>query len=76
MERVKEITIVFLRVDSDDWFAYLEHMPGLLARGKQAQEAFHKLHGALEQYDQQRYPAEIQPQYRYTFHYVVASIPC
>ena len=75
MEQVKEITVVLLRIDSDDWFAYLEKMPGLHARGKQAKEAFHKLYGALEQYGRQRYPAEVQPLYRYTFHYRVASIP-
>jgi predicted RNase H-like HicB family nuclease len=75
MEKVEEITVVFLRIDSDDWFAYLAEMPGLHARGKQAKEAFHRLYGALEGYGKQRYPAEIQPRYRYTFHYRVTSIP-
>ncbi len=75
MEKVEEITVVFLRIDSDDWFAYLEAMPELYARGKQAKQAFCKLHVALERYDQQRYPPEIQPLYRYTFHYRVASFP-
>ena len=69
------MTVVFLRIDSEDWFAYLEEMPQLHARGKQAKEAFHKLYGALEQYDQQRCLLQIQPVYRYTFHYRVASIP-
>jgi len=75
MRKVKEVTIVFLRIDSDDWFAYLEEMPKLQARGKQAKEAFCKLYGALEQDDQPRHPPEIQPLHRYTFHYRAASIP-
>ncbi len=75
MEKVKEITVVFLRIDSDDWVAYLKDMPQLQGRGKQAKEAFCKLHGALEQYHQQRYPLQIQPLYQYTFHYRVAALP-
>jgi predicted RNase H-like HicB family nuclease len=61
MGKVTEITVVFLRIETEDWFAYLEERPQLHARGKRAKEAFCKLHGALEQYDQQRYSAEIQP---------------
>ena len=76
MRKIKEVTVVFLRIDPDDWFAYLEEMPQLQARGNQAKQAFCKLHDALEQYDQQRYPPGIEPLYRYSFHYRVATIPC
>jgi hypothetical protein len=75
MANMKEITVVFLRIDSDDWFAYLEESPRLHARGKQAKQAFFRLHSALEQYDQQRYPLQNQPRYRYTFQYIVTSVP-
>jgi hypothetical protein len=72
---MKEITVVFLRIDSDDWFAYLEESPRLHARGNQAKQAFFRLRSALEQYALQRYSLQNQPRYRYTFQYRVTSIP-
>jgi hypothetical protein len=72
---IKEINVTFLRIESDDWFAYLPDTPKLHARAATVKEAFRQLHTQLMDQDKQNCQSVTLPLYNYTFHCTEVNIP-
>ncbi len=66
-KQIREITIVFVVLDSQNWLVYIDEMPAINSQGKTPNEALKRVLGELNAYDTVHHQGQPMPSNKFKF---------